>query len=123
MDVTRKRECQILRATSKTDELRVHVAGTNSRIGGYIFHRTDSYWAYRVQNFEITCSGREEHVLDVLAMKIAEIIGVHTDGVPHTLVTSCPCKICGKSIRTAWGLEYRPEIPVSTLGVALSFAD
>jgi hypothetical protein len=106
--MTRLGDCRILRETSTAERLRLWVNGTNTPLGGHVFRQdlANPWWAYRIQNFKVPCSGGEKHDLDFPLIEIAEIAGAPSDGTPFTLVTACACKRCGNSVRSAWGLEY-----------------
>lgn len=110
-NMTRIEDCWILRQTSNAERLRLCVNGTNTPLGGYVFRQdlADPFWAYRIQNIKVLCSGGEIHDLDFPLLEVIEIAGTDLDGIPHTLVTACACKVCGKSIRSAWGLQYEPD--------------
>jgi hypothetical protein len=107
--MTQIKDCRILRQTSNAERLLLSVNGTNTPLGGYVFLSKlgDPFWTNRIQNFKDPCSDGAEHDLDFPLIEIVEVVGAHTDGVPHTLVTACACKRCGKSVRTAWGVEYK----------------
>jgi hypothetical protein len=110
--MTRPEDCRILRETSTAERLRLWVNGTNTPVGGHVFRQdlANVWWAYRIQNFKLLCSGEEDHDPDFRRIEIAEIVGAYNDGTPFTLVTACACKRCGKSVRSAWGIEYELRI-------------
>lgn len=80
-------------------------------LGGRVYQqKDDDFWAARIvarigANHG-RCGGAKEHAFDDTSARVEHVIGRHSDGVAHTLATSCSCPRCGARIVNIWELDH-----------------